>query len=190
MARTMRTDVRYTPSDCFETFPFPDDISSLEGIGERYYALRQSIMLARQEGLTKTYNRFHNPQEAAEDIQQLRGLHVEMDGRWRRPTAGAISPGPRLPPDEAGAALHDQRGGAARGAGAAAAAQPRALCCGGGGGLADERGRTAQARRRREGAAQQGGRGRRRAAAWPRSARCTGRSGCSGSEGAGESLSH
>ena len=36
-------------------------------------------MLARQEGLTKTYNRFHNPDEAAEDIQKLRQLHVEMD---------------------------------------------------------------------------------------------------------------
>ncbi len=36
-------------------------------------------MLARQEGLTKTYNRFHDPHEPADDIQQLRELHVEMD---------------------------------------------------------------------------------------------------------------
>jgi hypothetical protein len=36
-------------------------------------------MLARQEGLTKTYNRFHNPDEIAPDIQTLRDLHVEMD---------------------------------------------------------------------------------------------------------------
>jgi len=36
-------------------------------------------MLARQEGLTKTYNRFHKPDETAEDIQKLRELHVEMD---------------------------------------------------------------------------------------------------------------
>ena len=36
-------------------------------------------MLARQEGLTKTYNRFHDPDETAEDIQKLRELHVEMD---------------------------------------------------------------------------------------------------------------
>ena len=36
-------------------------------------------MLARQEGLTKTYNRFHDPDELAEDIQKLRELHVEMD---------------------------------------------------------------------------------------------------------------
>ena len=36
-------------------------------------------MLTRQEGLTKTYNRFHDPQETAEDIVQLRALHKEMD---------------------------------------------------------------------------------------------------------------
>jgi hypothetical protein len=36
-------------------------------------------MLSRQEGLTKTYNRFHDPDEAAADIMRLRELHVEMD---------------------------------------------------------------------------------------------------------------
>ncbi len=76
---TMRTDAVYTPSDCFETFPFPRDLSSLDDIGARYDAHRRSIMLARQEGLTKTYNRFHKPDETSEDIQTLRNLHVEMD---------------------------------------------------------------------------------------------------------------
>jgi hypothetical protein len=36
-------------------------------------------MLARQEGLTKTYNRFHDPDERSADIARLRALHVEMD---------------------------------------------------------------------------------------------------------------
>ena len=36
-------------------------------------------MLARQEGLTKTYNRFHSPEETDADIKRLRELHVEMD---------------------------------------------------------------------------------------------------------------
>jgi hypothetical protein len=36
-------------------------------------------MLSRQEGLTATYNRFHNPEEGAGDIVHLRELHVEMD---------------------------------------------------------------------------------------------------------------
>ena len=36
-------------------------------------------MQDRQEGLTKTYNRFHDPDETSADIQKLRQLHVEMD---------------------------------------------------------------------------------------------------------------
>jgi hypothetical protein len=76
---SMRNDQRYTPSDCFETFPFPPNMDSLNNIGERYYNHRQSIMQARQEGLTKTYNRFHDSNEQAQDIVTLRELHKEMD---------------------------------------------------------------------------------------------------------------
>ena len=36
-------------------------------------------MTSRHEGLTKTYNRFHDPDETSADIQKLRDLHVEMD---------------------------------------------------------------------------------------------------------------
>ena len=78
-ASSLETRVRYTLEDCFETFPFPLNLSGLDNIGSRYYKHRQSIMQSRQEGLTKTYNRFHNPQETAADIQKLRDLHVEID---------------------------------------------------------------------------------------------------------------
>src|SRR5205807_1210383 len=76
---TMRTDINYSPSDCFETFPFPEMHIGLTDIGEAYHEHRRQIMLTRQEGLTKTYNRFHNPDETSADIQKLRQLHVEMD---------------------------------------------------------------------------------------------------------------
>jgi hypothetical protein len=76
---TLETRMRYTASDCFETFPFPNRLQGLDDIGERYTAFRQSIMFTRQEGPTKTYNRFHDPYETAEDIMQLRELHKEMD---------------------------------------------------------------------------------------------------------------
>ena len=33
----------------------------------------------RQEGLTKTYNRLHDPGEFSADFVRLRELHVEMD---------------------------------------------------------------------------------------------------------------
>ncbi|MFO0556207.1 MAG: DNA methyltransferase [Polyangiaceae bacterium] len=70
---------RYTLATCFETYPFPASPDGLESIGERYHTHRASIMAARKEGLTKTYNRFHTPSERAADITQLRALHVEMD---------------------------------------------------------------------------------------------------------------
>lgn len=36
-------------------------------------------MVARNEGMTKTYNRFHDPAERAADIATLRALHHDMD---------------------------------------------------------------------------------------------------------------
>ena len=40
-------------------------------------------MLDRQEGLTKTYNRVHDPDEHADDIRRLRDIHVELDDAVR-----------------------------------------------------------------------------------------------------------
>jgi hypothetical protein len=51
----------------------------LERIGETYHEHRRQLMLERQEGLTDTYNRFHDPDETAADIARLRELHVKMD---------------------------------------------------------------------------------------------------------------
>ncbi|WLT40717.1 BREX-1 system adenine-specific DNA-methyltransferase PglX (plasmid) [Synechocystis sp. B12] len=80
---SLETRMRYTPTDCFETFPFPQLTQTLqaelEAIGEAYYQHRQGIMSATQLGLTKTYNRFHDPNETDPDIEKLRQLHIEMD---------------------------------------------------------------------------------------------------------------
>jgi hypothetical protein len=47
-------------------------------IGETYHEHRRRIMLARQEGLAATYNRFHDPDETGADIVRLRELHAAM----------------------------------------------------------------------------------------------------------------
>lgn len=73
---------RYTPSDCFETFPFPRDWESstaLETAGRGYYNFRAALMARNDEGLTKTYNRFHDPDERDPDILKLREHHAAMD---------------------------------------------------------------------------------------------------------------
>ncbi len=80
---SMKDDLRYTPSDCFETFPFPDGFEShpeLEAVGREYYEFRAALMVRHNEGLTKTYNRFHDPNETNADILRLRELHAAMDG--------------------------------------------------------------------------------------------------------------
>jgi hypothetical protein len=89
----MKDDQRYLPSDCFETFPFPAALldsaandpaheatrHSLEAIGERYHQFRAELMVANNEGLTSTYNRFHDPAETSSGLLELRRLHGEMD---------------------------------------------------------------------------------------------------------------
>ena len=112
-------NLRYTPSDCFETFPFPDCIRrterrpgsgppegtdgigltasgdgstratgrpddwashpSLEAAGQAYYEFRAALMVRNDEGMTKTYNRFHDPYENDPEIERLRELHAAMD---------------------------------------------------------------------------------------------------------------
>ncbi len=84
---TMKDDPVYTPSDCFETFPFPprwETSAVLEDIGRRYHAHRAAIMkrtvgTKKPEGLTATYNHFHDANERSPEIATLRALHAEMD---------------------------------------------------------------------------------------------------------------
>ncbi len=83
--------LRYTPSDCFETFPFPKfpkgvleteqttHNRSLTTTGESYYTYRAELMVENNEGLTKTYNRFHDPDERSTRIIKLRELHAQID---------------------------------------------------------------------------------------------------------------
>ncbi len=79
---SMKDDLRYTPSDCFETFPFPENWQEderLEAAGREYYEFRADLMVRNDEGLTKTYNRFHDPEERSPQIAKLRELHEAMD---------------------------------------------------------------------------------------------------------------
>jgi hypothetical protein len=76
---TLRTDINYSPTDCFETFPQPDVSEELARVAKALDEHRGPLMLARNEGLTKTYNRVHSPDESTSDVEELRRLHVELD---------------------------------------------------------------------------------------------------------------
>jgi hypothetical protein len=98
----LETRLRYSPSKCFETFPFPEGLWQtpnplIAAIGERYHEHRRCLMLSLWLGLTDIYNLFHasdlapakvakvskkSAKEAAlgyEGILELRRLHVELD---------------------------------------------------------------------------------------------------------------
>lgn len=81
-ASSLEDRLRYTPSDCFETFPLPPghaDASALEVAGQAYHDRRTALMIARGEGMTPTYNRFHRASDRSPDIVDLRALHHAMD---------------------------------------------------------------------------------------------------------------
>jgi len=98
----LETRLRYSPSECFETFPFPEDLwptanPILAEIGERYHEHRRALMRQLWLGLTDIYNLFHTRDltsvivakvskkslEEAEagyrGILELRRLHRELD---------------------------------------------------------------------------------------------------------------
>lgn len=97
----LKQDLRYSPSKCFETFPFPEGLwktahQTLAIMGEHYHEYRRSLMHRLWLGLTDIYNLFHNrdltpaivakvsgkPEEAEagyQGILELRKLHCELD---------------------------------------------------------------------------------------------------------------
>jgi len=76
---TMRTDISYSPSDAFLTLTRPEPTAELEALGRQLNATRRELMLSRAWGLTKTYNRVHDPDNHELVIQELRDVHAEID---------------------------------------------------------------------------------------------------------------
>jgi hypothetical protein len=82
VSSSLKDDLRYVPRDCFETFPFPECFATdprMDAVGKAYYEFRAALMARNDEGLTKTYNRFHDPDERTVAAIELRNRHAEMD---------------------------------------------------------------------------------------------------------------
>lgn len=84
LSSSLEDRLRYSASDCFETFPFPRPdpriiIPALEDIGQRLYDFRAKYMVDENVGLTITYNRLKDPAWDDPRILELRRLHEEMD---------------------------------------------------------------------------------------------------------------
>lgn len=78
---SMRADIRYTPSDVFETFPRPEPTDALHALGEELHTVRQEVMLSRELGLTKLYNLINDPDCSPRDrdVRTLRDIHERLD---------------------------------------------------------------------------------------------------------------
>jgi hypothetical protein len=79
----LATILRYSPSDCFETFAFPEDLwqtpnALLADIGERYHEHRRKLMPLLWLGLTDTYNLFHSP-SLADDLTKHYARRAKQD---------------------------------------------------------------------------------------------------------------
>lgn len=77
---TRGAGLNYSPTDCYQNFPFPADCRPLNDIGARYLTLRQETLLAEDQGLTRVYNRVHeHPEDNSRRIMELRELRRELD---------------------------------------------------------------------------------------------------------------
>jgi hypothetical protein len=76
VSSTMGTNtLRYSPSDCLFTYPFPINLDitqriKLETIGVAYHENRRQLMQGIQLGLTKTYNLFHSNAITAHEVNE------------------------------------------------------------------------------------------------------------------------
>ncbi|WP_433223413.1 Eco57I restriction-modification methylase domain-containing protein [Microtetraspora malaysiensis] len=77
---TMRTDIRYAPTDVFATLPRPEASTTLESLGKELHQKRQNAILAcGWKGLTDTYNKVNNATVRDAAVQELRDIHAEID---------------------------------------------------------------------------------------------------------------
>lgn len=77
----MKTDAVYTPSDVYETFPFPAvaESAALTRLGQELHEIRQSLLNKRSCGLTQLYRLVHSPDSGDADVERIRAIHRSID---------------------------------------------------------------------------------------------------------------
>ncbi|RAO17578.1 Eco57I restriction-modification methylase domain-containing protein [Micromonospora noduli] len=98
-ASSMKADLRYTPSDVFETFALPELTAKMRALGARLDTFRRDVMLSRKAGLTATYKLVFDPNCQDADIMELRRIHRDVDEAvclaygWNDLVAGGLDHG-------------------------------------------------------------------------------------------------
>ncbi|MDI5912795.1 MULTISPECIES: DNA methyltransferase [Streptomyces] len=78
-ASTMKGDLRYTPTDVFETLVRPVDNQEMKNLGASLDEYRRCLMTERRVGLTAIYNLVHDPECHDDDVVELRAAHRAID---------------------------------------------------------------------------------------------------------------
>lgn len=80
-ASRLKNDLRYSPTDALEPFPFPYSANQneLHSLAMELDDLRRAIMTKRSFGLTKLYGEMHTPDISSSEIDRMRELHREID---------------------------------------------------------------------------------------------------------------
>lgn len=76
---SMKDDLRYTGTTCYENFPFPPISGQLEAAGANYDNERSAVLVKLQLGLTKLSNRLNSQDDHSPEMIRLRELHAAMD---------------------------------------------------------------------------------------------------------------
>lgn len=76
----LETRPQYTPSQCFDTFPFPSgDRAELTASGEHLYCLRNAILIEQNINLRELYNRTDDQSVASDRVKQFREAVASND---------------------------------------------------------------------------------------------------------------
>jgi hypothetical protein len=79
---SMKDDLRYSPTDCFHNFPFPErwqNHTELEQLGQQYYEKRAAYLIDHEIGLTGFYGRFNDELYDDSVLESLRSTHFALD---------------------------------------------------------------------------------------------------------------
>ena len=110
---SLKDDLRYTPSDCFETFPFPESWEThpaLEAAGKAYYEFRAALMVREQRGPDQDLQPLPRSRRARPgDPEAPRAARRHGPRRARRLRLERHPDRLRVPPR-----LRDRRGGVGR----------------------------------------------------------------------------
>ncbi len=77
----LKNDLRYSPTDALEPFPFPasSHSNSLEALGNELDRARREVMTADGIGLTKLYGRVHSEADSSKEANRIREIQREID---------------------------------------------------------------------------------------------------------------